>query len=77
MNFDKLWDNSELKITFLFLELDTTQLPTIVPRMFAIDMRMFYVFGVLAETFYKNRSGQKRVFQPKQSVNGWKSWFLV
>jgi len=45
--------------------------------MFAIDIRLFYVFGVLAETFYKNHSGQKRVFQPKQSANSWKSWIFV
>jgi len=44
--------------------------------MFAIDIRMFYVFGVLAESFYKNRCGRKRVFEPKQSGNSGKYRFL-
>jgi hypothetical protein len=44
--------------------------------MFAIDIGMFYVFGVLAESFYKNRSGRKRVFEPKQSGNSVKYTFL-
>ena len=44
--------------------------------MFAIDIRMFYVFGVLVESFYKNRSGRKRVFEPKQSGNSVKYRFL-
>jgi hypothetical protein len=33
--------------------------------MFAIDMWTFYVFEVLAETFYKNLSGRKHDFSPK------------
>jgi len=45
--------------------------------MFAIDIRrMFYVFGVLAETFYKNYNGRKRVFEPNQSGNSVKYRFL-
>ena len=70
VNLLQLWESMTRKRHFqLWCYTRARTRSTVIPRMFAIHIGMFYVFGVLAESFYKNRCAPKSRFWAKSFVN--------